>query len=177
MVWRASKGWVCVGGCVCWGPWRGGQHHGPDKDCSLGLAEVHLPSVCFSGEATPWNALLATAHSVSEPCTAGRHPSTPAQGSRGPASLVGMWECSGLVFWAHAGWKTEPLRRPTHITGAQGYQRDSGTIDFCFHHHSLVLIFFLRGQIISVYFYTTCYRYVGKILRRYTSRTVTYNHF
>lgn len=50
-------------------------------------------------------------------------------------------------------WMENGTFKEAHISGAQGYQRDSGTIDFCLHHHSLVLIFFKRSNYFSLFLY------------------------
>lgn len=71
---------------------------------------------------------------------------------------------------------TNGIFKEAHITGARGTggtQEQQVSVSII----TLSSSFFLRGQIISVYFSTTCYGNVGKILRRYTSKIVTYNNF
>ena len=71
---------------------------GPTKSAVWDSQKCILQVFAFQVRPRHENALLVTAHSVSGPGAAGRHLSTPAQGSRGPAYLVGTWGCSALVF-------------------------------------------------------------------------------
>lgn len=72
----------CARETVCAGAVEGRADRGSDKGCSSGLAEVHLASVRFSGEATPWKALLVT-HTAPQGLHAGRHPSPAARAAGG----------------------------------------------------------------------------------------------
>lgn len=64
------------------------------------------------------------------------HLPTPAQGSRGPASLVGTWECCGPGLWGHAGRKPASLQE-AHTMGARGDWRGQGTTVSCLYHRPL----------------------------------------
>ena len=122
---------------------------------------------CTSGDRTQ---CLRALHSRQTPF----HPCPGQQRASFSGGHVGMqWVSVLSPCWMKNG--TFKEAHPHH--GSPGVPEGLRNNRFLFPSSLSCPYFFLRGQIISVYFYTTCYRYVGKILRRYTSRTVTYNHF
>lgn len=168
-LWRLGvRGRLCV-----LGPWRGGQIVGRTKAAVRDSWNRVLQVFAFQarprhGRHFWWHTQRLRARTQADTLP----PLPGQQGASFSGGHVGMQWASVL----RPCWMTNGIFKEARITGARGTggtQEQQVSVSII----TLSSSFFLRGQIISVYFSTTCYGNTGKILRRYTSRIVTYNNF